>query len=270
MGFRPTFSDPIFAEDLYFAGPHEDRARELNRMFADPQVKAIICARGGYGTNHLLPLLDRKVIRENPKVFLGYSDIATLLTYLSDSTGLVTFHGPMITKDFARADGVDVDSLRAILGGKTCRFDTSGAVTLFEGVAEGRLYGGCLSMLGASLGTPYEIHTEETLLFVEDIAVKPYQIDRMLMQLKYAGKLDGVKGIVFGEMLDCVQAAKQGYTLQDVIRRTLSGLAVPIIFGVRSGHVSRANVTLPFGVRARLNATFDSVEFQALEPATAD
>ena len=129
--------------------------------------------------------------------------------------------------------------------------------SLVEGSAEGILYGGCLSMLVASLGTPYEIRTAGTILFIEDVATKPYQIDRMLMQLKLAGKLADVQGIVFGEMLDCVQTQSkdQGYTLEEVVLRVVGDLGVPVAYGLRSGHVSRGNITLPLGVRAALNVS---------------
>ena len=130
------------------------------------------------------------------------------------------------------------------------------------------MYGGCLSMLAASLGTPYEIQTAGTILFIEDLATKPYQLDRMLMQLKLAGKFDGVNGIIFGEMVDCFQAAKQGYSLEEVILRVLGDLNVPMVFGLRSGHVTKENITLPFGVRAALQVTGTEVSLRFLESAT--
>ena len=139
---------------------------------------------------------------------------------------------------------------------------------LVEGRAEGVLYGGCLSMLAASLGTPHEIRTADKILFMEDVAAKPYQIDRMLMQLKLAGKLSGVRGIVFGEMLDCVQTKDQGYTLEEVILRVVGDLGIPVAFGLRSGHVSRGNVTLPIGVRASLTVGGERVRLEILESAT--
>jgi muramoyltetrapeptide carboxypeptidase len=143
----------------------------------------------------------------------------------------------------------------------------SGASGLIEGAAEGILYGGCLSILVASLGTPYEIKTDGTILFLEDLAAKPYQVDRMLMQLKLAGKLDGVRGIIFGEMIDCVQNAKQGYTLQEVVLRIVGGLGVPVAYGLRSGHVTAGNITLPFGVRAGLTVGGGVVGLKILEAA---
>jgi muramoyltetrapeptide carboxypeptidase len=240
-------------------------------MFARPEVKAILCARGGYGANYLLPLLDIKTIAANPKAFVGYSDITSLMTYLNDAAGLVTFHGPMIAKDFARHDGVDRGSWAAALGAADPNFNfaaDSAMQVLVPGSAEGILYGGCLSMLAASLGTPYEIHTENTVLFIEDVATKPYQIDRMLMQLKLADKFAGVRGIIFGEMLDCIQPGNSPCTLQEVIMRIVGDLGIPTVYGLRSGHVSRSNITLPLGVSARLEAETSGVNLTIAESPT--
>ncbi|HYA24372.1 MAG TPA: LD-carboxypeptidase, partial [Terriglobales bacterium] len=214
LGYKPFYFDSILERDVYFAGSVQRRVRELEEMFTRPEVRAIVCARGGYGANYLLDKLDLEKIKAQPKIFVGYSDVTTLLTYFADAAGLVTFHGPMVTKDFSHSDGVDLLSWQAALGG-TAEWSVgpnTGVKPLVEGRAEGVLYGGCLSMLVASLGTPYEIHTEGTLLFLEDLAAKPFQIDRMLMQLKLAGKLHGARGIVFGEMMDCVQSRDQDYT----------------------------------------------------------
>ncbi len=272
MGYNPVFDESIFDRDLYFAGSVERRARELEIMFARPDVKAIVCARGGYGTNYLLPRLDVKKIAANPKIFVGYSDLTSLMTYLCDAARIVTFHGPMVAKDFAKPGGVDVASWQAALGGAN-RWPLdfgpdSGVKSLVQGSAEGVLYGGCLSMLAESLGTPYEIRTEGTILFIEDVAAKPYQIDRMLMHLKLAGKLNAVRGIIFGEMLGCTQSLTQGYTLEDVVMRLVGNLGVPVAYGVRSGHVSKGNITLPIGVSAALNVDDSGVALEILEPAT--
>ena len=205
LGYKPFYFDSIFERDLYFAGSAMRRARELEEMFIRDEVRAIVCARGGYGANYLLDILDLKKIKAHPKIFVGYSDLTTLLTYFTDATGLITFHGPMVAKDFAHAHGVDRDSWeRALNGSSEWALELDSDVkSLVAGSGEGILYGGCLSILVASLGTPYEIRTAGTILFIEDIAAKPYQIDRMLMHLKLAGKLADIKGIIFGEMLDC-------------------------------------------------------------------
>jgi muramoyltetrapeptide carboxypeptidase len=269
-GYEPFYFESILERDLYFAGSAERRARELEDMFLREDIRAIVCARGGYGSNYLPLALDPTKIIPHPKILLGYSDITTLVCCISDSANFVTFHGPMVTKDFAIADGVDLESWQNALGGaeEWAIGEGSGARPLVAGEAEGILYGGCLSMLVASLGTEHEIRTAGTILFVEDVATKPYQIDRMLMQLKLAGKLKDVRGMVFGEMLDCRQSPDQDYTLEEVILRIVESLRIPVAFGLRSGHVSRANITLPIGVRARLTVD-DSVELRILENATS-
>jgi muramoyltetrapeptide carboxypeptidase len=268
-GYHPFYFDSIGEKDLYFAGTIERRARELEEMFAREDVRAIVCARGGYGANYLLKALDLEKIKAHPKIFVGYSDITTLLTYFSDAAGFVTFHGPMAAKDWAHEEGVDLASWQAAVSGRVPWDVAVGAEVkgLVEGEAEGVLYGGCLSILVASLGTPYEIKTAGTILFLEDLAAKPYQIDRMLMQLKLAGHLDAVRGIVFGEMIDCVQTGSQDYTLQDVITRIVGDLQVPVAFGVRSGHVCSNNITLPFGIRAKLAVRDGRVALGILESA---
>jgi muramoyltetrapeptide carboxypeptidase len=271
LGYEPVYKQSITDHDLYFAGSIERRVRELEEMFERDDVRAIICARGGYGCNYLLDHLDFTKIAKQPKIFVGYSDITSLLTWIADSANLVTFHGPMVIKDFAAEDGIDVTSWLAATGGNTEWIITgqqSGAVPLVTGAAEGVLYGGCLSLLVASLGTPYEIRTEGTILFIEDVNAKPYQIDRMLMQLKLAGKLNGVGGIVFGEMLSCVQASDQRYTLEQVVSRVLENIPVPVAYGLRSGHVSRRNITLPIGVNVALTVD-DKVELRVLEAAVS-
>jgi muramoyltetrapeptide carboxypeptidase len=272
MGYNPVYDESIFEHDLYFAGSPKRRARELEAMFLRDDVKAILCARGGYGSNYLLPMLDVKKLAAKPKIFVGYSDLTSVLTYLCDAGNFVTFHGPMVAKDFAKSDGVDLESWQNALSGVEnwqLAFGSGSEVkALARGSAKGVLYGGCLSMLVASLGTPYEIQTEGTILFIEDVATKPYQIDRMLMHLKLAGKFAGVRGIIFGEMLDCVQTQNQGYTLEEVVMRVVGDLGLPVAYGVRSGHVSRENITLPLGVLAALNVGSSGVTLDILEPAT--
>jgi muramoyltetrapeptide carboxypeptidase len=270
-GYVPFYFDSILEQDLYFAGSEERRARELEDMFTREDVHAIVCARGGYGSNYLLEALDWNKIQEHPKIFVGYSDLTALLTYLRDALGLITFHGPMVAKDWAHPDGVDLSSWQAALGGASPWEPNlgagSGATGLIDGTAEGILYGGCLSILVASLGTPYEIRTEGTILFLEDVAAKPFQIDRMLIQLKLAGKLTGVRGIVFGEMRDCIQTVNQGYTLQEVVLRMVREFGIPVAYGVRSGHVTSGNITLPLGVRSELKVRGGQVNLRILEAA---
>lgn len=272
LGYTPFYFDSIFEQDLYFAGSVDRRARELEEMFERDDIKAIVCARGGYGANYLLRELDPAKVAGHPKIFVGYSDVTTLLTCFADSARFVTFHGPMVTKDFAHPDGVDLISWEAATSGiaqwEIASSEDSGVEGLVDGTADGILYGGCLSLLVTSLGTSHEIRTAGTILFLEDVNAKPFQVDRMLMHLKLAGKLDGVKGIVFGEMLDCVQSKDQPYTLQEVVLRIVGELGVPVAYGLRSGHVTRKNITLPIGVRASLRVNGRDVQLKILEAAT--
>lgn len=268
-GYKPFYLDSILERDLYFAGSIERRARELEAMFKRDDVRAILCARGGYGSNYLLKEIDLGIVQANPKPFIGYSDSTSLLTLFTDAVGLVTFHGPMAAKDWAHADGVDLPSWQAALN-CTQPWDVplgKEVIGIADGETEGVLYGGCLSILVASIGTPYEIKTAGTVLFLEDLAEKPYQIDRMLMQLKLGGYFNQVRGIVFGEMLDCIQSANQPYTLQEVIARIVGDLGVPVAFGIKSGHVTSGNITLPFGVRASLKVSDRKVALRILESA---
>ncbi len=254
LGYEPVYLPSIFDRSLYFAGSTDRRLRELHEMFTRPEVMAILCVRGGYGCNYLLPHLDLELIRANPKIFAGCSDVTSLLTYLSDA-GLVTFHAPMVAGDFARTNGIDSAAWLAAVANENDyerQFGADEVKPLREGTGEGTLYGGCLSLLVASLGTPYEIRTEGTILFIEDRAEAPYRIDRMLMQLKLAGKFDAVRGLLFGEMIDCNPPTGQAYTREHVIMRLLGDLPVPMAYGLKSGHVSSQSFTLPIGVPAKL------------------
>jgi muramoyltetrapeptide carboxypeptidase len=269
---RAGYRHLILDRDVYFAGSVERRVRELEAMFERDDVRAIVCARGGYGANSLLNHLDLEKIESHPRIFVGYSDITSLLAHFTDVACLVTFHGPMAAKDWAHGGGIDLVSWQSALSQLSpwevpLNRETTGLV---DGKAQGMLYGGCLSILVASLGTPYEIRTAGTILFLEDVAAKPFQIDRMLMQLKLAGHLEAVQGIVFGEMLDCHQSPQQDYTLQEVIQRIVGDLGIPVAFGVKSGHVTSGNITLPFGVQASLSIKNRQVALKILESAVSE
>jgi muramoyltetrapeptide carboxypeptidase len=266
LGHPTVYLESILEQEHYFAGSVDRRVNELHEMFRREDVKAIVSARGGYGCNYLLPFIDLDLIAEHFKCFIGYSDVTTLHTWFNDH-GLQTFHGPMVSKDFKNANGVDMASWREVLaGGRYSLKVESGAdgVTIFEGEAQGPLYGGCLSMLAESIGTPYDFHAEGCILFMEDISVWPYQVDRMLMQLKMAGKLDGVRGIIFGDMASCTQDGLPDYTIPTIARRVLGELGIPVVMGLRSGHVSHDNITLPLGGTVRLAATTSGFTFETL------
>jgi muramoyltetrapeptide carboxypeptidase len=268
MGYEPVYAQDIFDRDIYFAGTAERRTREFHELWQREDVAALICVRGGYGSNYLLEKLDYNLLAARPKILIGCSDITSLLTAIHDRTGLITFHGPMVAKDIA-GETLDLSSWNSsLLGATNWNVPTIGVEVLRAGKAEGRLYGGCLSMLVASLGTPFEIQTEGTILYIEDVAEKPFRIDRMLMQLRLAGKLENVRGFVFGEMLDCLPPKGETYTLQQVIMRVLAPYNVPIVYGLKSGHVTKGNITLPIGVQAELTAENSGMALRVLAAST--
>ncbi len=252
---------------LFFAGTEDQRLADLHSAFANADTQMLMCLRGGYGSNYLLGSLDLELIRSHPKPFFAYSDLTGVQLRLLDQLGLPAFHGPMLAADFAISNGVHLDSFNAALAGRPYSVGAAeGMRVMKSGVARGTLYGGCLSILVALLGTPWEPATEGKLLFLEDTGAKPYQIDRMLWQLRNAGKLRGVRGIIFGEMLECRSPGAAPELLEQTILRALEDFDGPIAFGLRSGHVSTGNVTLTLGVEAELRAN-DEATLQLLEPA---
>lgn len=254
LGFQPKLGASANERGpLYFAGTRGRRLADLHAAFDDESAGVVMCLRGGYGSNYLLDGLDVQMIARHPKPFFAYSDLTGIQLRLLDEIGLIAFHGPMLAADFYLEDGVHLPSFHAALNSEAYSVGAEeGLRVLKPGNARGTLYGGCLSILVALLGTPWEPQTEDKLLFLEDVGTKPYQIDRMLWQLRKAGKLKGVRGIVFGEMLNCVSPGAAPELLNEAILSALEGFEGPIAIGLRSGHVSRQNVTLRFGVEAEL------------------
>lgn len=270
LRFAPTAAVHTQARGpLFFAGEPMDRLADLHEAFIDSSAQIIAAVRGGYGSNYLLDGLNLDIIRQNPKPFFAYSDLTGTQLHLLDRLGLPAFHGPMVAADFAIDNGVHLASFRAALAGQSYALGAAeGLRTLKTGSAEGTLYGGCLSILVSLLGTPWEPRTEGKLLFLEDVGAKPYQIDRMLWQLRAAGKLDGVTGILFGEMLDCASPGAAPDLLDQVLLRFFADFSGPVVIGLRSGHVSHSNVTLTFGVGSQLDAG-DTPELRILESAVS-
>jgi muramoyltetrapeptide carboxypeptidase len=268
LGFAPRIGAHTQTRGpLFFAGSADERLADLHAAFADPETAIVAAVRGGYGSGYLLEGLDLALIAERPKPFFAYSDLTGIQLYLHDRIALPVFHGPMVAADFGVDDGVHLASFQSALAGEPYSVGADeGMRVLRPGAAHGTLYGGCLSILVALLGTPWAPTTEGKLLFIEDVGAKPYQIDRMLWQLRAAGKFEGVRGIVFGEMLDCNSPGAAPDLLDKTILSALDGVDVPIAIGLRSGHVSRQNVTLTFGVEAELICDSD-VRLNLLEPA---
>ena len=268
LGFKTYFRPDITSSFRYVAGTRERRLGEFLEMLKSRDIHAIFCARGGYGSGQLIPSIDADLIRANAKILNGSSDITILLNWF-DRAGVVSFHGPMVATTIRQGtDGYDRTVLLDLLQGKKAvRFPTDGTSILRSGAGEGRLIGGCLSLVVATLGTKHEIDTQDAILVLEDDSTKPYQVDRMITNLKQAGKLESVRGVVFGEMLNCIQNADQGYTLEEVIVDLLSEFSFPILYSFPTGHTSRPNVIVPFGVRARLDLTSSAPLFELLESA---
>ena len=272
LGFTPSLGDNTLARGPhFFAGTPAQRIADLHAAFLNPDTSAVMALRGGYGSNYLLDQLDLDLIRQHPKPFFAYSDLTGIQLHLYDQLGLPAFHGPMLAADFYLENGVHLPSFQAALAGQPYSVGpTEGLRILKPGLdpkpISGTLYGGCLSILVSLIGTPWEPETEGKLLFIEDTGAKPYQIDRMLWQLIHAGKLDGVRALIFGEMLDCASPGAPPELLEEVILRVFEDFDGPIAFGLRSGHVSHHNVTLTFGVQAELHAT-ETPELRIKEPA---
>lgn len=270
LGYEPRVGEHALSKAHgYFAGSTEERLSDLHAAFLDDEVRAIFCSRGGYGSNYLIERLDLDLIRSHPKPFLGYSDLTCLQTWLLDRIGMTALSGPMVAADFSSEDGVDTGSLTAALSGQHWELGPEAGLRMLRpGKVSGQLYGGCLTLLAASLGTRYAPQTEGKLLFLEDREVKPYQLDRLLRQMVLAGKFDGVSGVVFGEMLGCLSTEQQPCILDELILRVLDFVEGPIAIGLRCGHVSHRFVTLAFGVRAELDLLGEP-KLAFLEPATS-
>lgn len=255
LGYRLKLGRHALASGpLYYAGSLKNRLDDLHAAFTDTEVDGIICTRGGWGSAELLPYLDAALIRANAKAFIGYSDHTSLHSWFQNEIGLTTFYAPMVAADFARGNGVDTESWTHVFSGESgwSLGAADGLRVLQAGRAEGDLLGGCISILAAALGTAYAPRLEGGVLFLEDIGTKPYQWDRMLLHLRYAGKLEGVKGIVFGDMAQCVGEEDQPL-LERAIRHGLRGFEGPVAIGLRCGHVDGPNRSLPLGVPVSLD-----------------
>ena len=274
IGYRVVLTDQVLARSGYFAGEHAARTAGLLACLEDPSIRAIFCARGGYGSNYVVEQLSSRSLlnrlhRLQPKIVMGYSDCSTLLLFLNQTLGWATFQGPMLTKDFSAGEtGYNRLVMEQVLGNYTrgAAMETD-AHTLRAGSAEGRITGGCLSLLVATLGTPHEIDTKGTILLLEDVDEKPFRLDRMLFHMRRAGKLNDIKAAVFGEMPGCgLNGVSPSESLREIILEAFADSGVPIVFGLRFGHNTGKCLTMPLGIRARLEAG-DKVKLTLLEPA---
>lgn len=264
LGFEVSLGDCVRKLRTwgYLSGTDEERAAELNEAFRDDDVDAIFCVRGGYGTPRILPYLDYDLIRSNPKIFIGYSDITTLHIAMNQKSDLVTFHGPMIASEMGSelTHYTETWLLRALtktepLGEITNPTDGPMIKTINEGRASGKLVGGNLSLMVKTLGTPYEIDTKNKLLLIEDTEDPPYRIDRNLTHLWLANKLQEAAGIIVGEITLCEPSSNEpSLTLWDVLKDRIGSTGKPATYGLCFGHGTH-HLTLPIGVQASLDAT---------------
>lgn len=278
LGFKVKEGRHLYRQHGYFAGTDAERADDLNELFADRAVDGIICLAGGWGSSRLLPLLDYAMIRENPKVFMGYSDITSLLNGIYAQTGLVTFHGLLAATEWS---GYIIEEFKKVvmqaqhdilLGNPPPFVKSEGQVerrnrvrSLQPGIVRGALVGGNLSLISHLTGTPYLPDFSGKILFLEDIHEAVYRIDRMLTQLKLSGRLDGIAGLAFGKFTDCTPDASRArqFSLDEVLENFCMDIGVPSINGLMVGHVPE-QATLPIGCLVELDATLGSLRL--LEP----
>jgi muramoyltetrapeptide carboxypeptidase len=257
VGLVPRRAPRLLHRSGYTAGSAAERTDDFLELLADDEVSALFGARGGYGSLDLLPRLAADRLREKPKAILGGSDLTALLALLSGA-GMTSFHGPMVAQQIARGPSRwDAEETLGVLRARSPGFHYPWrkAASLHPGSAEGVLRGGCLSILAALAGTPFATSFRGAIAVLEDISVKPYQLERMLTQLALAGLLDGVRGIVFGPMPGCTQHPDQGYTTAELLSRLSERFAVPVVFGFATGHTeSEPCRTVPLETRARMDA----------------
>ena len=278
LELKPVYSDRILLRDGYFAGTDEKRAADLNEMFARKEIEGIICTRGGYGCTRTLPLIDYVSIKNNPKVFMGYSDVTTLLFGIYKNTGLVCFHGPVGTSTY---NWFSINNFKNVIMNPQDKFtmfnpefpekegELYQVTTIRSGKASGKLIGGNLSVAVSLMGTPYDIDYDDKIVFFEEIGEEPYRIDRMLTQMLQAGKLQKAAGLVLGVFDKCIPKPDESgiansFSLKEVLMNRLMNLNIPVIYGMSFGHIQN-KFTLPFGIDAVLDTVEQTITL--LEPA---
>ncbi len=256
LGLKIKVGKHVYDEHGYLAGSDEKRLADLHGMFADEEVKAIICAGGGYGTGRIASQIDYNLIKNNPKIFWGYSDITFLHTAIRQKTGLVTFHGPMLASDIGKEDvhPLSKECFKQLFEPVIVQYtdEISPLEALVDGSVSGDITGGNLTLIASTIGTPFEIDTKEKLLLIEDINEEPRSIDRMLNQLHMAGKLNDAAGFIIGDFHNCVPERELSLTLEEVIEHYMQLANKPALKGFNFGHCS-PHISIPLGVKAVLD-----------------
>ncbi|QIB68920.1 LD-carboxypeptidase [Aminipila butyrica] len=266
LGFRVKMADNLtHNQGGYMAGDGQTRSSWINRMFADPEVEAIFCIRGGYGGIRALENLDLDLIKANPKIFVGYSDVTSFHLLFNQQCGLVTFHGPMVSSNLV--DDLDEDSkcslFQALCTEEAYQFKNPAGCplqVLQKGRGAGPLVGGNLSLLCASLATPYEVDTRGKIFFIEEVGETVSRMDRLVYQLKNAGKFQDCAGILLGQFTQCPNENMPDYTELQLFQEALEGIAVPVLYNIQSGH-GNPNLTLPLGAHCTVDTSSTSICF---------
>ena len=267
LGYRVEVGKNVGSQDGYLAGSDIQRLEDLHAMFKNKNVKAIFCVRGGYGSGRLLDKIDYKLIKRNPKIFVGYSDINALQLAFFAKTGLITFAGPMVAVDFHDEVSPFTEEVfwRTITSnkkiGKLSNPRNEKFYILNKGKAQGRILGGNLSLLNSLIGTEYLPKVKDSILLLEDINEPPYRIDRMLNQLRLSKILKQIKGVILGHFVDCIEIdpTKKTFTLNEVIVEYFQNHKMPVLYNFKHGHI-KDNITIPYGIRCILNASHSSIE----------
>ncbi len=267
LGYRVEVGKNVGKVHGYLAGTNEERLEDLHYMFKKKEVKAIMCVRGGYGSPRLLDKIDYKLIGNNPKIFVGYSDITALQMAFLEKTGLITFAGPMLAVDFSGEVSPYTEEIFWALVtsnkklGKVDLPEDEKIFSLVKGTAKGRIVGGNLALISSLVGTEYLPSMKDKILFIEDIGELPYRIDRMLNQLRLAKMFKHLNGIILGAFIDCneIDPAKRTLTLGEVVSDYFGSLDVPVVYNFKHGHI-KDNITIPFGTEFKINASRNYVE----------
>lgn len=249
----------------YSAGTGEEKAKEINEMFADKTVKAVWCIRGGDTSSHAMDKIDYEIVRNNPKIFLGYSDITNLLVNFNQKCDLVTFHGPMVKSNMLE----DFDDFTKTSFEKALNMEDELILenpegedfkVMVEGSAKGTIIGGNLALLTSMIGTPYELDAKDKILFIEDVGENVERLDRMMYQLKYSNKLNEAKGIIFGDFADCENSRDNSYTVIEMLKDVLADFDKPVMYNVKSGHCFPMS-TIPLGTTCAMDTNSRTIKF---------
>ena len=272
LGFRVTYSERLMQKNGYFSATDDERAADVNEMFKRDDVKGIMCARGGYGCARILPFLDYDLIRDNPKPFIGFSDVTALHYAIYKNSKLITFHGPVgvstfnqfSVDNFTNALMEPNENLELTNSRSDNNYNIYGITTIAEGTAEGELIGGNLSIVTSLIGTEYDIDFSGKIIFLEEFLEEPYRIDRMLTQMIQAGKFKNAAGIALGVFKMCESdkinpSFKNSFNLLEVLKDRLGNLGIPVVYGLSFGHVVD-KFTLPFGAEAELNTETNQIK----------